>query len=190
MDWHSPSLFAILDSRPGKALLEHSLPADCTPAFSALSSREVHYLITGGAAMNLHGIPRLTDDLDLLVDLREGNLVRFQGAMEDLGYLPRGPEGSSGGVTRILRDSRARGRSTATLSPQGPEGPGPKIDLVVRPPLPFDEVFRRRGKIIFGDLVLPVLSIEDMIAFLRRYGRERDTEDVRILEKVQDMKGV
>lgn len=39
--------------------------------------------------MNLHGIPRMTADLDLVVSLNSENLARFLNAMREIGYQPR-----------------------------------------------------------------------------------------------------
>lgn len=45
--------------------------------FSELNKSKVKYLVTGGVALNLHGIPRMTADLDLMVDSKRGNLMKL-----------------------------------------------------------------------------------------------------------------
>src|SRR5579864_7886909 len=57
----------------------------------ALEKHEVRYAIVGGVAVNLHGIPRMTADLDLIVDLSKENLEKLLTAMKEVGYLPRLP---------------------------------------------------------------------------------------------------
>jgi len=37
--------------------------------FKQLNNQEIDYLIVGGLAVNLHGIPRMTYDIDLMVHL-------------------------------------------------------------------------------------------------------------------------
>jgi hypothetical protein len=39
------------------------------PLFKALNDAEVRYLVVGGLAVVLHGHPRLTANVDLVVDL-------------------------------------------------------------------------------------------------------------------------
>lgn len=39
------------------------------PVLAALDAAEVRYVVVGGVAVVLHGHPRLTADLDLVIDL-------------------------------------------------------------------------------------------------------------------------
>jgi uncharacterized protein (DUF1330 family) len=50
--------------------------------FSSLNKFGVRYLVVGGVALVLHGVLRLTADLDLVVDLAEDNLVKFLKALK------------------------------------------------------------------------------------------------------------
>jgi hypothetical protein len=59
--------------------------------FSALESSDIRYLVIGGVALNLHGIPRMTTDLDLMVDFTESNLRRLVKVLEELSYSPKPP---------------------------------------------------------------------------------------------------
>ena len=57
----------------------------------ALNEAGVRYLIVGGMAVVAHGYLRFTADLDLVLDLREGNLDRAVSALAGQGYRPRAP---------------------------------------------------------------------------------------------------
>ncbi len=59
--------------------------------FRALNRHGVRYLVVGGVAVNLLGVPRMTKDLDLMLDLSSENLKLFLSALNDLGYRPRAP---------------------------------------------------------------------------------------------------
>ncbi len=59
--------------------------------FKALNFRRVKYIVVGGIALVLHGVVRLTADLDLIVRLETGNLTRFISVMNELGYKPKVP---------------------------------------------------------------------------------------------------
>jgi hypothetical protein len=63
--------------------------------FRELNKSEVLYLVIGGIAVNLYGVPRVTQDLDLLVDMGKENLKRLVKALENIGYHPKLPEGTS-----------------------------------------------------------------------------------------------
>ena len=46
-----------------------------------LEAHRVEYVLVGGAALNLHGIIRATEDIGLFVRLEEGNLERLRAAL-------------------------------------------------------------------------------------------------------------
>ena len=62
--------------------------------FRALNSRGVKYVVVGGIALNLHGVPRATADLDIAVAIDEKNLEKLFEVMEELGFKPRIPVSS------------------------------------------------------------------------------------------------
>ena len=45
--------------------------------FASLQSHEVRYLVIGGIAAVLHGVPRATFDLDILIDATPENAGRM-----------------------------------------------------------------------------------------------------------------
>lgn len=49
--------------------------------FRSLSIHEVRYLVVGGVAAIVHGVPRTTFDLDLLVEADEENARRLLEAL-------------------------------------------------------------------------------------------------------------
>ena len=56
--------------------------------FIGFQQHKVKYVVAGGVAVVLHGVMRLTGDLDLIVYLEPGNLDRFVQAVKALGYQP------------------------------------------------------------------------------------------------------
>jgi hypothetical protein len=42
--------------------------------FRCLHEHDVRYLLVGGLAMNLHGVPRMTMDVDLILAMDDANL--------------------------------------------------------------------------------------------------------------------
>jgi predicted nucleotidyltransferase len=45
---------------------------------AALEARGVHYAIIGAVALNLHGLARSTEDLDIFVEPDAGNIERLK----------------------------------------------------------------------------------------------------------------
>ncbi|MBI5500125.1 MAG: hypothetical protein HY907_07765 [Deltaproteobacteria bacterium] len=61
------------------------------PIVDALNRGGVRYVIVGGLATVLHGFPRLTADIDLVVDLQPAEARRAIEALLRLGFRPRPP---------------------------------------------------------------------------------------------------
>ena len=51
---------------------------------AALEARGVHYAIIGAVALNLHGLARSTEDLDIFVEPEAGNIDRLKLALRDV----------------------------------------------------------------------------------------------------------
>ncbi len=50
----------------------------------ALNNRNVDYILIGGYAVILYGMPRLTQDLDIIVQMSHENLKSFRNALNDV----------------------------------------------------------------------------------------------------------
>jgi len=54
--------------------------------FACLNSRDVRYVVIGGVAASLHGVPRATFDLDILIEATRENAQRLLDALTDAGF--------------------------------------------------------------------------------------------------------
>ena len=59
--------------------------------FEKLNQKKVRYCVAGGVAAVLHGVMRMTIDLDLIIDMSPDNIDKFFEALSELGYRPRVP---------------------------------------------------------------------------------------------------
>lgn len=140
--------------------------------------------MVGGVAVVLHGHPRFTADIDLVVALDPGNVRTAIEALSRLGYRPRAPVDAA-----LLADPAARERwidekGLTVFTLWSPEHPATEVDLFVREPFPFDEAWGRATFADLGDVTVPVASIGDLVALKRTAGRPKDLEDVRVLEAI------
>src|SRR5579862_7697657 len=51
--------------------------------FASLASKDVRYVVIGGIAAIIHGVPRATFDLDLLIEATPENAKRLLRALEE-----------------------------------------------------------------------------------------------------------
>jgi len=87
----------------------------------ALDAASIRFVVVGGVAVILHGVPRSTADLDLVIDLEEGNVRRFIGVMAQLGFVPRAGRGGRPGQRRSpARLGRRQAHDSVYVPPPGP----------------------------------------------------------------------
>ena len=135
--------------------------------FRELQRFEVRYLLIGGVAVNLHGIGRLTADVDLMLALDAENLAKFVTAGEALGLKP---------VIPVALADVANAEKV-------------QLDILVRPVVPFEEAYGRRVERSLGGAVVAVASIEDIIRLKTGTGRQKDEADIAALRQILRMEG-
>src|SRR3990172_8953842 len=59
--------------------------------FKELNKLKIDYLVVGGLAVNFHGVPRMTYDVDLMILLQEENIKKLVAKLTDWGYRPKVP---------------------------------------------------------------------------------------------------
>lgn len=137
----------------------------------ALDSAGVPYALCGGLAVVLHGFPRATQDVDLLV-LPE-DIDRARAALRNLGYtLEAGPmtfKAGQPGQQELCRISRVAGRDLITL------------DLLIAGPSLHD-VWSTREQFELNGVRLVAVSRAGLVKMKRSAGRPQDLADVESLE--------
>lgn len=135
--------------------------------FRSFQQFDVRYLVIGGIASILHGVPRATFDLDILIEATPENVRRLLDALLEAGLGTASlttPEAILANEITIFQD-RVR------------------IDVQTRTPgLSFREAWDRRAVMNFEGQEFGVVSKPDLIASKRAAGRPVDLEDVRLLE--------
>ena len=135
--------------------------------FGSLSRHEVWYVLIGGIAAVLHGVPRATFDLDVLIDPTPDNTKRLLAALAAAGLgtaaLTSTEEVLSNEIT-VFKDRLRIDVRTAT------------------PGLSFADAWNRRVEMRYQGQAFFVASRADLIASKRASGRAVDLDDVRQLE--------
>jgi hypothetical protein len=135
--------------------------------FSSLQRHKVRYVVIGGIAAVLYGVPRATFDLDILIDANPENarnlLKAFMEANLGTAALTTAAELVSQEIT-IFKDRVRIDVQTST------------------PGLKFEEAWERRETMEYQKQKFYVASRKDLIASKRAAGRPVDLEDVRLLE--------
>jgi hypothetical protein len=157
--------------------------------FRELDRRHIRYVVVGGVALVLHGVVRLTVDLDLMVQLERANLTSFVEAMEALGYRPRVPVPAREFLEPENRRRWQSEKNMTVFSFFHPVSQGKLIDVFIGEPIAFQEVDQAKTMVKAADLSIPVISIPHLKQLKRIAGRSQDLADIEALEAIERMGG-
>lgn len=166
------------------------MPAsDLEQIFVALQASGCRYLVVGGVAVVLHGHPRFTADLDLVLALDRGNVEAAIRGLGTLGYQPRAPV-----PLALLAEAEARRtwveeKGMTVFSLWSREIPATEVDVFVTEPFDFEAAYARALRADLGAVTVTVASVGDLVAMKRAAGRAVDLEDIRALEAIADEQG-
>jgi hypothetical protein len=155
--------------------------------FRSLHAGRVRYLIVGAVAINLHGVPRMTADLDLMVDLTERNLDLFVKAVAALGYRPRVPVDAADFLDPSKRREWRESKSMVMFTWIHSARPYEEIDVFLDNPIDFAAAYNNRKDVQVEDFTISLASVPDLIAMKRMAGREQDRSDIDALTRLQQM---
>jgi hypothetical protein len=153
--------------------------------FRCLHQRNVRYLLAGGLAMNLHGVPRMTMDVDLVLALDDGNVDAFLQCARDLALQPQAPV-----PLESLRDPEQRkswidDKHLIAFALTGQVGV-PTVDVLLKHSLDLDTALGRGIVQTVEGVPVRVAAIEDMITLKQNTGRRQDQDDVEHLVRLRD----
>jgi hypothetical protein len=134
--------------------------------FRSLQRHDVKYVVIGGIAAILHGVPRATFDLDMLIEASPENAQRLLDALLEAGLASAALTTSNdllGNEITIFKDRVRVDVQTST------------------PGVIFAEAWPRRQTVTFQGQDFFILSKQDLIESKRAAGRPVDLEDARLL---------
>jgi len=137
-----------------------------TDVFASLRSHDVKYLIIGGVAAALHGVPKGTFDLDILIEANPQNAQRLLDALSEAGFR----------TASLVSAGEVLAQEILILLDRV------KIDVqTATPGLSFAEAWGRRETMSYAGQSFDVVSKQDLIASKLAAGRPVDLEDARLL---------
>jgi hypothetical protein len=160
-----------------------------TPVLAALESAGVRHVVVGGLATVLHGHPRLTADLDLVIDLERTAATRAMEALDELGLRPRAPVRLVDFADPDRRRSWIETKGLRVFSLYDPGMPMREVDLFVESPIDFELLWREAETMDLGSVRVRVASIPHLVALKRIAARPQDLLDIEALEEIQKRRG-
>jgi len=157
---------------------------DFQTIFKELNQIGIDYLVVGGLAVNFHGVPRMTYDIDLMVLLEPENILKFVTKLTQWGYRPKIPIDPRELADEIKRESWIHEKGMKALNFYSETLPIGEIDIVIDSPIPYERLKGRAIKVELRDEKIPTVSIHDLIELKLRAGRKQDLADVEHLRMV------
>jgi len=135
--------------------------------FASFQKHEVRYIVIGGIASVLYGVPRATFDLDILIDATPENTQRLLDALLEAGM----GTASLTNVNEILSNEITIFKDRVRIDVQ-----------TSTPGLSFQDAWTHRNTLEYQGQPFYVASREDLISSKKAAGRVVDLDDVRLLE--------
>jgi hypothetical protein len=143
-------------------------PAELLLALSrVLTTLRVGWYVFGAQAVMYWGRPRLTEDIDVTVQLGAVETDRLVAELQQVGFALR-PEGSSAFIAQTRVVPLVFGNS------------GWALDIVLGGPGLEEDFLRRAVPVeVAAGVTVPIIAAEDLIVTKVLAGRSKDLEDVR-----------
>ncbi|SPD74985.1 conserved hypothetical protein [uncultured Desulfobacterium sp.] len=152
--------------------------------FKGISKERIDYLVVGGLAVNLHGIPRMTYDIDLMILLDTENIIRLIRVLKRWGYSPRVPVQAEELADKKKRETWIREKNMKAFTFINDKEPLGEIDLIIDSPIPYNLLRERAVLFNIAGVEVPVISISDLIALKALSGRKQDLSDIEHLRTI------
>ena len=140
--------------------------------YKSLSFHEVRYLVIGGLAVNLYGLPRSTKDMDLFIAHTLGNCENLLAALKAINF-----------GTAYLTDAQKLFENEVTIFDDVL-----RVDVLTKVKgLQFDQAWANRNEVQIEDVKIPFVSFDDLMASKEAAGRKQDLDDVAYLKRIRNI---
>lgn len=157
------------------------MPTDFIGLFALLAAARMRFVLVGGLAMVLHGLDRLTADVDLVIDLSAESAQAAVQALTAAGYRALAPVDPIALADPEQRREWQTVRNMQVFSFWDSSNTRPTVDIILSPAVPFDELWTTAAVVNLGGHAVRVASIEHLIRMKAAAGRPQDLADIERL---------
>jgi len=155
---------------------------DYKTIFKELNELGIDYLVVGGLAVNLFGVPRLTYDIDLMILLETENIRKLVNKITQWGYKPKIPANPMDFADESKRNTWIHEKGMKAFNFFSDHLPVGEIDIVINSPISYKTLKDRAVDIELQEVRIPVVSIHHLIELKLHAGRKQDLSDVEYLK--------
>ncbi len=154
----------------------------------ALSENQVRFIIFGGVAIVLHGVERMTLDLDISLDMEQENLLRFLEVMKKENLTPRAPIPSEVLLEKELVDYIIKEKNAVAFTFIDKDHPYKQVDVLIHPDLNYHKWIHKTDTIELFGYNVKILSKEAIIELKQNLSNPRDKDLFDIKELKNSIK--
>ncbi len=152
-----------------------------------LTKSNIRYVTCGGLAVNIFGVPRMTADIDILLDFEISNLSNFKKVIEKFGYkqmlmnLP---------IEKLAdKAERANLIETKNLIVYNyfhTQANKMSIDVLIDVPILFNTLWDMKETVGNGNETFYIVNINHLIELKQYSNRLQDQNDIILLSKIKN----
>ena len=154
--------------------------------FEQLHKHQVKYLLCGGLAVNIYGIPRMTADIDIILDFDKENLKQFEICIVNEFYQSQLPISLSLLSTQHERIKLIKEKNLIALSYFNTRGNVMSMDVLIDVPLNFADMWERKTTRTLDEITIHIVSVNDLIKLKEYSNRKQDLDDIYLLSQLKN----
>jgi len=153
----------------------------------SLARAEVRFVVAGGVAALLHGVERVTLDIDVALDMEPGNVRRFLEVMESLRLTPRAPVPASVLADPQARSAMVRDKQALVFTFLDRNDPLWQVDVFLTEDLSYERIIAGADTVLIDGQAVRIAGIETLIELKRgiQPPRPKDVLDLTELERLR-----
>lgn len=150
-----------------------------------LAANEIEFIVGGGVACVLHGVERITMDVDLAVHMRPDNLARFIDLMAKLGLKPRVPISPKALLDPAVIRMMVEEKQALVFSFIDPDRPIRHVDMFLRADLSYESLLPDSEWRTLGKRRIRIVGRARLLSIKRAIlpPRAKDAMDIEYLSK-------
>ena len=151
----------------------------------ALTKAEVAFIIGGGVACVLHGVERVTMDVDIAVHMRPDNLEKFIQVMTSLGLKPRVPISPASLLDPAIVRMMVEEKHALVFSFVDPDKPIRHVDMFLKADLSYESLLPDSEWTELSACRVRIINRRRLLAIKRaiKPARAKDALDIEFLSR-------
>jgi len=151
-----------------------------------LKTHDIKFIVCGGVAAVLHGVERMTVDIDISLDLDKANLEKFLYVLKKMNLKPRVPIPPESILDPEKRKKMIEEKGALVFTFIDPDKPFRQIDIFLEDNKSYNQLSPDIEKISIGSTEINILSIKKLIEMKKDIAppRGKDLLDIKELELI------